>query len=109
MRAASKSIFGPLLEAVGAVPAGRPSSVPGQKCLGGVLVLMKMEESEMAKEEKITFLVDRRMADWIRRVAFDLDKTASEVLRAAVLIGLPTVRDMPSLVRTVAFEERKEE
>lgn len=60
----------------------------------------------MAEEVKITFKVAGEMADWIGKVAFDLDRTKSEIIRCCILLGVDTIKATPSLVDRIQFADR---
>ena len=51
------------------------------------------------EQTSITFKCSEALADIIRRVAFDLDKSASEVIRACIIVGHPLVRDIRGIDR----------
>ena len=51
------------------------------------------------KETTITFKVDQEFADWLRRESFDLDKSASDVIRRCILAGMPLVKTIRGLDR----------
>lgn len=61
------------------------------------------------KDTLVNFKVDEEMADWLARECMALDETKSDVIRACILIGLPVVKEMPSLVRRMAFKDRKQQ
>lgn len=54
----------------------------------------------------VTFKAPEDMAAWISKVAFDLDKSKSELIRACVLLSMDTVANTPSLCNRIQFEDR---
>ena len=68
-----------------------------------------MSERDMAKEVTITFKCEEAMADWLRKSAFEMDKSASEVIRTCILLSLDTVKAIPALVHSIRFSDRKEQ
>ena len=61
----------------------------------------------MAKEETISFKCDTDFADWLRRESFELDKSASEIIRACLLLGLPQIKTLRGLDRVCLEDIRK--
>ena len=61
----------------------------------------------MAKEETISFRCDADFADWLRKEAFDMDKSASEIIRACLLLGLPQIKAGRGLDRVCLEEIRR--
>ena len=59
---------------------------------------------EIENMESVTFKLSPQLADILRRAAFDLDKSASEILRACLILGLPLVKEIRGLDR-VATED----
>ena len=55
-------------------------------------------EHEMS-ETSITFKCPEELADLVGRVAFDLDVSKSEVIRACILIGHKLVQDVRGVER----------
>ena len=62
----------------------------------------------MSKEIIITFKCDEKMAEWVSKEAFDMDKTKSELIRCCLLLSVDTVKANPSLVNRIQFEDRKQ-
>jgi hypothetical protein len=62
----------------------------------------------MAKDAIINCKVEEAMKDLISKVAFDLDRNASEFIRCCILLSMDTVKAMPSLIDTVQFYCRKD-
>jgi len=66
-----------------------------------------MQENEMGRESvTITFKADREFAEYLSKKAFELDESKSKILRCCVVIGLPTIMEIPSLVNRVQFSDR---
>jgi len=68
-----------------------------------------MSDRDMAKEVTITFKCDEAMADWLRKSAFELDKSASEIIRTCILLSLDTVKAIPSLIQSIQYSDREEQ
>ena len=63
------------------------------------------KENEMAqKEVTITFKVSEMLADMIGRATFETDKNKSEIIRACILLSLPTLLACPSLTNMIQVE-----
>ncbi len=62
----------------------------------------------MAKDRKETFMCSDAMADLVGRVAFDADRSKSEVIRACILLSIDTVRSIPSLTNRISIDDRKD-
>ena len=58
------------------------------------------------EQETVTFKVSEPMAAWICKIAFDMEKNKSEIIRACILLSLDTVANTPSLVNRIRFEDR---
>lgn len=103
-------IFTSLLERL---PRSQSLDKSGDKTDGLILFLWMgktgagMNERDMAKEVTITFKCDEAMADWLRRSAFELDKSASEVIRTCILLSLDTVKAIPTLIQSIQFKDRE--
>jgi hypothetical protein len=54
----------------------------------------------------VTFKMEEEMASWLSRVAFEMDKSKSELIRCCLLLSLDTVIATPSLVNRIRFEDR---
>jgi hypothetical protein len=61
----------------------------------------------MAKEETISFKCDTDFADWLRRESFELDKSASEIIRSCLILGLPLIKSVRGLDRVCLEDIRK--
>ena len=64
----------------------------------------------MAKDEKLTIMVERTLVDQLGRAAFDADVTKSDLVRACIHLSLPLLRCTPSLIHivpTLPHEENK--
>lgn len=61
----------------------------------------------VAKETTISFKCDDDFADWLRKESFDLDKSASELIRACLLLGMPQVKALRGLDRVCLEDIRK--
>ena len=60
----------------------------------------------MAKACKETFMCEEPLAELISRVAYQIDRTKSDVIRACILLGIDTIRSTPSLTNRVTIEDR---
>jgi hypothetical protein len=58
------------------------------------------------EQATVTFKMEEEMAAWLSRVAFDMDKSKSELIRCCLLLSLDTVMATPSLVNRIRFEDR---
>lgn len=56
---------------------------------------------EMAKDTKLTIMVDEPLIDQLGRAAFDADVTKSDLVRACIHVALPLLRSTPSLIHIV--------
>jgi hypothetical protein len=61
----------------------------------------------VAKETTISFKCDDDFADWLRKESFDLDKSASELIRACLLLGMPQVKALRGLDRVCLEDIRR--
>lgn len=61
----------------------------------------------MPKDEIISFKCDPAFAEWLRKESFDLDKSASEIIRACLLLGLPQIKTLRGLDRVCLEDIRK--
>lgn len=61
----------------------------------------------MAKEETISFKCDSEFAEWLRKESFDLDRSASEIIRVCIILGLPQVKSIRTLDRVCLDDIRK--
>jgi len=69
---------------------------------------MTEEITNMAqKEVTITFKVSEVLADMLGRATFETDKNKSEIIRACILLSLPTILACPSLANMVQVENFK--
>jgi len=59
-------------------------------------------------ETKITFKCTEALKDLIGRLTVETDKSASEIIRCCIMLGIDTVRANPSLVDHVRFEDRRQ-
>lgn len=55
----------------------------------------------MAKDEKLTVMVERELVDQLGRAAFDADVTKSDLVRACIHLSLPLLKCTPSLIHIV--------
>jgi hypothetical protein len=60
----------------------------------------------MANDRKETFMCPEQMAELIGKVAFDIDRSKSEVVRACILLSIETIRVNPSLANRITVEDR---
>ena len=67
-----------------------------------------MTEHDM-EQIPITFKCQEQLAEMLRKTAFDLDKSASEIIRACVLLALPQVRTLRGLDRVCLEDIRSAE
>jgi len=56
---------------------------------------------DMAKDEKLTIMVERTLVDQLGRAAFDADVTKSDLVRACIHLSLPLLKSTPSLIHIV--------
>ena len=56
---------------------------------------------EMAKDTKLTIMVDEPLIDQLGRAAFDADVTKSDLIRACIHVALPLLKNTPSLIHIV--------
>lgn len=56
---------------------------------------------EMAKDTKLTIMVDEPLIDQLGRAAFDADVTKSDLVRACIHVALPLLRSTLSLIHIV--------
>ena len=59
------------------------------------------------KEIPITFRCDEKFRDWLNRQAGDLDCSASELIRAAVLLAVPQMKSIHGIGR-IQLEDMRE-
>lgn len=62
----------------------------------------------MSNETKITFKCSDDLKDLIGRLTVETDKSASEIIRCCIMLGIDTVKKNPSLIDHVRFEDRKQ-
>lgn len=68
----------------------------------------QQETEHMAqKEVTITFKVSEQLADMLGRATFEIDKNKSEIIRACILLSLPTILACPSLANRIQVEDFK--
>ena len=65
----------------------------------------KQEKVIMAKEVTLTFKVSEQLADMLGRATFQTDKNKSEIIRACILLSLPTIIACPSLANRIQVED----
>ena len=56
---------------------------------------------DMAKDEKLTIMVEKELVESLGRAAFDADVTKSDLVRACIHLSLPLLRSTPSLIHIV--------
>ena len=61
----------------------------------------------MAKEETISFKCDPDFADWLRKEAFALDKSASDIIRSCIVLGLHLIKSVRGLDRVCLEDIRR--
>lgn len=61
----------------------------------------------MAKEVTISFKCDDEFAEWLRRESFELDKSASEVIRSCLILAMPQVKSLRGLDRVCLEDIRR--
>jgi len=54
----------------------------------------------------VTFKLDEEVAHWLGKTAFKIDRGKSEVIRACILLALPTVKNFPDLIDNIKFKNR---
>lgn len=60
----------------------------------------------MPEQVTATFKLDKDMAEWVQKTAFDLDIPKSELIRCCLLLSIDTIRATPSLVNRIQFKDR---
>lgn len=55
----------------------------------------------MAKDTKLTIMVEQSLIDELGRAAFNADVTKSDLVRACIHLSLPMLRSTPSLIHIV--------
>jgi len=63
----------------------------------------------MSDEIKITFKCSEALKDLIGRLTVETDKSASEIIRCCIMLGVDTIKANPSLIDHVRFEDRKKQ
>jgi predicted transcriptional regulator len=58
-----------------------------------------MREADMATLTSITFMCPDDLAERLRTVAFERDKSASEIIRSCIILALPSVLAVRGLDR----------
>lgn len=56
---------------------------------------------DMAKDTKLTIMVEEPLIDQLGRAAFDADVTKSDLVRACIHLALPILKSTPSLIHIV--------
>ncbi len=65
-----------------------------------------MREGKMPKKEiPKTFRIDEDFEAWLSKVIMDLDCNLSELVRTALLLSVPIIRNCPSMLRRIALED----
>jgi hypothetical protein len=68
---------------------------------------MKEEMDAMANEIPITFKASETMEKALQKIITDSDRCKSEIIRAAICLGLPVLAANPSLIYRLDFSEFK--
>lgn len=58
------------------------------------------------KDRKETFMCNDALADMLGRIAFETDRTKSDIVRTCILLSIDTVRACPSLTNRITIEDR---
>lgn len=58
------------------------------------------------KETMHTFKACEDFSDWMAREIVSIDRSKSEVIRCALLLSLDTIKNNPSLIDHVRYEDR---
>ena len=66
-----------------------------------------MTEREMATLTSITFMCPEDLAERLRMVAFERDKSASEIIRSCIILALPSVLAVRGLDRLCVEDIRR--
>ena len=66
-------------------------------------------ENEHMEQVPVTFKCPEALAELLRKAAFDLDKSASEIIRSCILLALPQVRTLRGLDRVCLEDIRSGE
>lgn len=53
----------------------------------------------MALDESVTFKCSPEFKAWLQKEAFDQDKSASDIIRACLILAMPQVRNIRGLDR----------
>lgn len=56
---------------------------------------------DMAKDTKLTVMVEEPLIDQLGKAAFDADVTKSDLVRACIHLALPILKSTPSLIHIV--------
>lgn len=59
------------------------------------------------KELPKTFRVDEDFESWMNRAVTDLDCTLSDLVRTALLLSVPLIKECPSILRRITLEDLK--
>lgn len=61
----------------------------------------KIEEGVVAKDCKLTIMVEDALIEHLGRAAFDADVTKSDLVRACIHLSLPILKATPSLIHII--------
>ena len=54
-----------------------------------------------------TFKSTEEFSCWLKKEAYDLDLSASELIRACILIGIPVIKNHPDLGSILAHKSKR--
>jgi len=60
----------------------------------------------MSEDIKITFKCSEALKDLIGRLTVETDRSASEIIRCCIMLGIESIKAHPALVDHVRFEDR---
>lgn len=60
----------------------------------------------MAKmDNQLNFKADDRLADWIGKATVTLDCSLSELIRASLMLSVPTIKKNPILLKVLSLDK----
>lgn len=68
---------------------------------------MNKENEMAAKEVTLTFKASEQLSDMLGKATVTTDKNKSEIIRACILLSLPTILACPSLANRIQVEDFK--
>lgn len=89
----------PAVELQGLAPQGTP---PQTTPCESVMTEIDLTNEDGDMDITITFKLSEQLSDEIRATANQIGSDVSKTIRAAIQLGLPTLRDMPAMVDIVS-------